>query len=91
MEQSSFEIIDLDKDPTLYGNPICVLEFTDQENGDKIKYDQEALERILLHDEVTDRKIMAVSIVGAFRKGKSFMTNFFLRYLYAHVSKIKNF
>ena len=91
MEQSSFEVINIDADPINHGKPICVLEFEEQKNGDKIRYDKEALENILLNEHVKDYKIMAVSIVGAFRKGKSLMTNFFLRYLYAHVSKIKNF
>ena len=88
MQQSSFEIIIMQEDPTLYGKPVCVLEFKDQESGDRIKFDKEALENILLHEEVKDRKIMAMSIVGAFRKGKSFMMDYFLRYLYAHVSTI---
>jgi atlastin len=42
--------------------------------------------QILLHREVKDRKIVSLSIVGAFRKGKSFMLDYMLRYLYATVS-----
>jgi hypothetical protein len=41
---------------------------------------------ILLHPEVRDRKIVSLSIVGAFRKGKSFLLDYMLRYLYATVS-----
>lgn len=39
------------------------------------------LEVILLQNEFKDREIVVISIAGAFRKGKSFMLNFFLKYL----------
>lgn len=50
----------------------------------------EALETLLLHDNVKDREIVAISITGAYRKGKSFLLNFLLRYLYETVSKLTN-
>lgn len=43
--------------------------------------DEEALSSILLSDECKDRAISVVSIAGDFRKGKSFLLNFLLRYL----------
>lgn len=43
--------------------------------------DLDALEGILLQDKVRDKPVAVVSIAGDFRKGKSFLLNFFLSYL----------
>lgn len=45
----------------------------------------EALRSIIEQDYLVDRKLVVVSIAGAFRKGKSFLLNFFLKFLYAQV------
>lgn len=48
--------------------------------------DEDALSDILMQDQLKDRFVVVVSVAGAFRKGKSFILDFFLRYLYSKVS-----
>ena len=48
--------------------------------------DLEALREILLSDDVKDKKVMVLSLAGAFRKGKSFLLDYFLRFLNNGVS-----
>ena len=48
--------------------------------------DREALSEILLSDEVRERKVVVLSVAGAFRKGKSFLLDYLLRFLSNGVS-----
>lgn len=48
--------------------------------------DTEALEKVLLAPEVRDKHVVVLSVAGAFRKGKSFLLDFMLRYMRRRVS-----
>ena len=66
-----------------YGKPENVLGFAEDS---KVFIKDEPLKDMFLHPDVKHRKIVAFSIIGAYRKGKSFFLDYCLRYLYAHVS-----
>lgn len=51
--------------------------------SERYQVDVEALRDILLRDDVRDRSVVVVSVAGAYRGGKSFILDFFLRYLNA--------
>ncbi|KAK9966939.1 hypothetical protein ABG768_004015 [Culter alburnus] len=75
---------DLDEEPLLdeveaYG-PIQIV-IADEDNHE-FSLDEEALERLLLQEHVRDLNVVVVSVAGAFRKGKSFLLDFMLRYMY---------
>lgn len=65
----------------LKGQPIQIVEA----GAHTFSLNEEALEQILLNPEIQDKKVAVVSVAGAFRKGKSFLLDFFLRYLNAKV------
>ncbi|XP_019903000.2 atlastin-2 isoform X4 [Esox lucius] len=52
------------------------------EDNHKFELDTEALEKLLLQEEVRDLNVVVVSVAGAFRKGKSFLLDFMLRYMH---------
>lgn len=60
------------------GRPVQIVRL---EGGKGCSLDKDALERILLADNVKDLPVMVVSVAGVFRKGKSFLLNFFVRYM----------
>lgn len=62
--------------------PVQVLVVKDHHS---FELDETALNRILLSEAVRDKEVVAVSVAGAFRKGKSFLMDFMLRYMYSQV------
>ncbi|KAF6199336.1 hypothetical protein GE061_007362 [Apolygus lucorum] len=64
--------------PKVVGVPIPILRTTD---GRRYQLDEDALRRILLAENVIDKNIVVISVAGDYRKGKSFLLGYFLRYL----------
>lgn len=61
-----------------------IRETTRDTNGEiihELELIEENLEKIMCHPEVKENPVQIVSIAGAFRKGKSFLMGFFLKYL----------
>lgn len=44
------------------------------------------LNQLLQVDSIKDRNVVVISIAGAFRQGKSFLLNFFIKFLNAQVT-----
>uniref|UniRef100_A0A673GSA5 Atlastin-3-like n=1 Tax=Sinocyclocheilus rhinocerous TaxID=307959 RepID=A0A673GSA5_9TELE len=69
-------------DNGMRGDPGPVQIVTVNKEDHSFDLDTEALSRILLTPEVRDKDVVVVSVAGAFRKGKSFLLDFMLRYMY---------
>ncbi|KAM9847904.1 atlastin-2-like [Aulostomus maculatus] len=65
--------------------PIQILLANEDEHS--FELDAAALEKILLQDHVKDLNVVVVSVAGAFRKGKSFLLDFMLRYMHNQESE----
>lgn len=50
--------------------------------------DEKALSGVLLQESIRDMDVVVVSVAGAFRKGKSFLLDFMLRYMHSQVSSV---
>lgn len=55
-------------------------------NNHKLDLQLDVLKEILEADELRDHYAVVVSVTGALRTGKSFLLNFFLKYLNAKVN-----
>ncbi|KAL7018729.1 hypothetical protein ACKWTF_010884 [Chironomus riparius] len=83
---SSFESSDEDELKDVEpGKPLNILDVTDD---NQFIVETEAITKIFENSDLKRRKVVAVSIVGIFRKGKSFLLNYFLRYLYANFKSV---
>uniref|UniRef100_A0A915BGE8 GB1/RHD3-type G domain-containing protein n=1 Tax=Parascaris univalens TaxID=6257 RepID=A0A915BGE8_PARUN len=49
----------------------------------RFKFSENALHSVLGHVAIANKKVVIISVAGVFRKGKSFLLNFFLEYLYS--------
>ena len=69
-----------DFDIVMSARPVQIVLTDDEEHS--FSLNEELLEEVLISDErVRDKKVVVISVAGAFRKGKSFLLDFFLRYL----------
>ncbi|XP_053099378.1 atlastin-2 isoform X2 [Hemicordylus capensis] len=78
-EENAF--LDLDEE-VVPGKPSPIQIVLAHEDDHNFELDESALERILLQEHIRDLNIVVVSVAGAFRKGKSFLLDFMLRYMY---------
>lgn len=82
VDKHVFEWSSEDEEPDGKARPVQVLVVKDDHT---FELDEAALNRILLAKDLRDREIVAISVAGAFRKGKSFLMDFMLRYMYNQV------
>lgn len=82
MDKHVFEWSSEDEEQDGKARPVQVLVVKDDHT---FELDEAALNRILLAKDLRDREIVAISVAGAFRKGKSFLMDFMLRYMYNQV------
>lgn len=85
-QHSSVEELTPTGDTTDYmdeGYPVPVL-IQNEESG-IFELDEEALASILLAPGIEDKHVCALAVAGAFRKGKSFLLDFLLRYCHNKV------
>lgn len=68
-----------------FGRPVPLTRFDDI---NKSNVNNAILDEIFNNDQVKNRKIVILSVIGAFRGGKSFLLGYCLRFLYANVSNI---
>jgi len=73
--------------PPKEDRPVQVVKIDDESEAHNFILDEEALNEILDRDGIRDKPICIISVAGAFRKGKSFLLNFMLRYLEAQGSE----
>uniref|UniRef100_A0A914YM09 GB1/RHD3-type G domain-containing protein n=1 Tax=Panagrolaimus superbus TaxID=310955 RepID=A0A914YM09_9BILA len=60
-------------------SPVRILTLNEETHTHQL--DENALTKLLCDPKYADKKVSLISVAGAFRKGKSFILNFFLRYL----------
>ncbi|KAL5273094.1 ATL2 family protein [Megaselia abdita] len=71
-------------DSGMTGRALQIIKTTDDH---KFELDEDLLTQVLMQDEIKDRFVVVISVAGAFRKGKSFLLDFFLRYMHSRYIK----
>lgn len=78
MESESEKMVEIDESKN-YPQPVQIV--TVDHDTKEFVLQEEELSKILLSDKCRDKPVCVVSIAGDFRKGKSFLLNFLLKYL----------
>jgi len=65
---------------SLPGRPVSILTINQDES---FTLDEEALKTVLTENNIKNKPVCIIPVAGAFRKGKSFLLNFMVRYLKA--------
>ncbi|XP_050722071.1 atlastin-like isoform X1 [Eriocheir sinensis] len=73
------------EDIAMDGYPVPVL--VQSEETGNFELDEEALEEVLLNPRIADKYVCVLAVAGAFRKGKSFLLDFLLRYMSSQQSQ----
>ncbi|XP_050317928.1 atlastin-like isoform X2 [Bactrocera neohumeralis] len=71
----------------MQGKPMQIISIC-SENGSAssrciLQLNEDELNEMFMDEKIKDRVVSVISVAGAFRKGKSFLLDFFLRYMYA--------
>ncbi|XP_069964130.1 atlastin isoform X1 [Bactrocera oleae] len=68
----------------MQGKPMQVISISRENDSSSIlQLNEDELNEMLMDEKIKDRVVSVISVAGAFRKGKSFLLDFFLRYMYA--------
>ncbi|KAL7677747.1 hypothetical protein ACOME3_003984 [Neoechinorhynchus agilis] len=63
---------------SIYGHPVQIVDVSPEH---KFQLNEQALRSVLFQPKCRSRRVAVLSVAGAFRRGKSFLLDFFLRYL----------
>ncbi|KAF4527429.1 hypothetical protein B566_EDAN014499 [Ephemera danica] len=80
-------LIDQNSYPVSSQNYTKPLQLLKEDDRGEFKLDEEALASVVCREEIRNRKLIVLSVVGEYRRGKSFLLNFIIRYLRAQGSK----
>jgi len=84
-EEEDDDLLDEEEEEEAGGpRPVQIVVADEKEHSFSLH--EAALERLLLQEEVQDLHVVVVSVAGAFRKGKSFLLDFMLRFMYKQVT-----
>nr|XP_036218721.1 atlastin isoform X2 [Bactrocera oleae] len=68
----------------MQGKPMQIISNSRENDSSSIlQLNEDELNEMLMDEKIKDRVVSVISVAGAFRKGKSFLLDFFLRYMYA--------